>query len=255
MNLSLAHLADLRRSGLSDRQIDRCGFWTESDGGAVADLLGWQYPPPSPFPVLAIPYRLLSGEAAGYVRVKPDRPRTDDRGKPIRYESPRGVRNLCFFPPGILRHLARGRDLLVTEGEKKAAAVDQYGWPCVGLAGVNGWQMPRSAADRGTAEREPVPELADVLRGVSRVYVVFDSDAHVNKNVSLARSRLCVCLSRLGASPLVVRVPPRPDGGKRAVDDVLAESGATELRHLIRWAAPAILPGWASPGLDPEIIT
>src|SRR5206468_1319178 len=83
------HRADLRASGLTDDQIARCGFYSESDPAAVAGLLGWKGPATVLGPCLCIPFRGPDGRPAVYVRVKPDCPR-ERKGKPAKYEAPVG---------------------------------------------------------------------------------------------------------------------------------------------------------------------
>jgi hypothetical protein len=102
-NLLPDHLADLRGSGLSDEQIRECGFYSLSDQTMVARLLQWKKPG-SLGACLAIPYRDPDGKATGFVRLKPDRPRTDRRSKkPVRYELPAGLGNRLYIPPGCTR--------------------------------------------------------------------------------------------------------------------------------------------------------
>ena len=81
------HLADLRKSGLSDAQITACGFYSEEDPADVAKLLNWKGSAATLGPCLCIPFAGPDGKATGHVRVKPDRPRLR-KGKPAKYESP-----------------------------------------------------------------------------------------------------------------------------------------------------------------------
>lgn len=246
MNLRAAHLADLRGSGLSDAQIDACGFWSETSVERVRELLGWSTAPAAPWPVLAIPYRTADGHPGGYVRVKPDSPRVVN-GSVVKYESPLGRRPQVFFPPCFRRFLASGKPLLITEGEKKAAAVDQYGYSCVGLAGVYGWQVPRTREERGSAERRLWPELLEAIRPAREVVIVFDFDAGWNEHVSRARTLLAAALLSAGfAVRLTTHVLKGEGHAKAGIDDVLASGGLCALRHLLRWAEEATIPPWLS---------
>src|SRR5262245_14085840 len=90
------HMADLRKSGLSDEQIRCCGFRSSVDGAQIAGWLHWKTSAKSLGPCLCIPFYGPDGNALEYVRVKPDKPRTSkkkDGGKPIKYESPIGAAN------------------------------------------------------------------------------------------------------------------------------------------------------------------
>ena len=105
------HLADLRRSGLTDDQVRRCGFYSESDPAAVAKLLGRadQMLANAIIPCLCLPFFAADGRPLKYVRCKPDRPRTDPKGKPVKYESPVGAPNRAYFPPATRAALAAYR--------------------------------------------------------------------------------------------------------------------------------------------------
>src|SRR4051812_43697384 len=91
LSLLPQQLADLRRSGLADEQIRACGIYSAADPAEIARLLRWARCAAALAPCLAFPYLGADGRPTGYVRVKPDRPRRDKRGKPVKYESPRGV--------------------------------------------------------------------------------------------------------------------------------------------------------------------
>jgi hypothetical protein len=137
------HLADLRASGLSDTQNDACGFYSEKSAAKVGEILRWGKTTskgrakPGNEPAAKLGYCLVipfigpdgrpmcyegaDGKPVPYQRVKPDTPRRDEAGKPIKYESPAGLPNRVFFPPGTRAVLADpGTPLLLTEGEKKA---------------------------------------------------------------------------------------------------------------------------------------
>jgi hypothetical protein len=148
------HRADLHRSGLSDDQIARCKFYSITNRLGAERALQTTRLPDGIWPALGIPYRGPGGYKNGYVRLKPDKPRLDEHGKPVKYESPRDVPNRAYFPPETLPALSDpSAPLLLTEGEKKAAAADQEGFPCIGLVGVWGWQ--KSAPSPPTARRRP----------------------------------------------------------------------------------------------------
>ena len=140
------HLADLRKSGLSDEQIERCGFHSLQNAVSVQKALRWRHYHGELGDCLAIPFCDADGKGLDYCRLKPDRPRRAKKdGKPIKYESPKGVSNRAYFPPNTLAALQNPSiPLLITEGEKKSAKADQEGFACIGLVGVYGWQKKRS---------------------------------------------------------------------------------------------------------------
>jgi hypothetical protein len=136
------HRNELYGSGLSDDQIDACGFYSVETPTPLRTILNWtgSGSVEQHLPALAIPFRQADGSFNGFTRLKPNRPRVKD-GRLVKYESPVNAGNRAYLPPGTIAALADpGTALLVTEGEKKAAKADQEGFPCVGLVGVYGWQ-------------------------------------------------------------------------------------------------------------------
>jgi hypothetical protein len=136
--LSEKHREELAKgSGLSEETIRAAGLYTESDPEKIGQLLGWDGPAPALGDCLVIPYFDKNGKPTDYRRLKPDCPRADADGNPVKYESPRGEETPAYFPPGIGKTLKNPTaPLLIVEGEKKALKLVQEGFPCVGLAGV-----------------------------------------------------------------------------------------------------------------------
>src|SRR5262245_34902296 len=126
-SLTPQHLADLRASGLSDQQIAACGFHSLQVPGIIQEVLRWTRYTGELGDCLAIPFFDADGKTTGYTRLKPDRPRKrESDGKSIKYESPKGISNRAYFPPGTRAALKEPlAPLLITEGEKKAAKADQ----------------------------------------------------------------------------------------------------------------------------------
>ena len=73
--LTERHLADLRKSGLSDEQIERCGFHSLLAPASVQAVLRWKRYQGELGNCLAIPFRDAEGKAVVYARLKPDNPR------------------------------------------------------------------------------------------------------------------------------------------------------------------------------------
>ena len=246
-NLLSHHQADLRRSGLTDDQVRRCGFYTESDPAAITKLLRRtdQMLAFALTPCLCLPFFAPDGRPLGYVRCKPDRPRADAKGKAVKYESPVGAPNRAYLPPATRAALADAAvPLLVTEGEKKAARADQDGFACVGLVGVYGWQKKRD----GGGPRELIPDLAAVAWTGRPVFVAYDSDLADKPAVRLAEWHLAEALAAAGAAVRAVRLPHGPCGEKAGLDDFLAARGADALRQLMDVAVPVTPP--AAPAAD-----
>jgi putative DNA primase/helicase len=120
------HRKDLKASGLTDETIKACGFFSLIAPSKVHRVLGWQKYDGKLGSCLAIPFWDAAGQPLEYLRLKPDKPRKDREGKVVKYESPKGMPNIPYFPPGCIGALADPmKALVITEGEKKAAAATQ----------------------------------------------------------------------------------------------------------------------------------
>jgi hypothetical protein len=238
--LSPRHLADLRGSGLSDETINSCRYRTARLSSTVQRILRWTNYNGELGECLAFPFD-DADPPAGYARLKPDHPRLDNNGKPIKYESPKGLPNRAYFPPGTRAVINDPAvPLLITEGEKKSAKANQEGFKCVGLVGIWGWHKKRERDDNGNAqgERELIPDLAAIAWQGRHVFIVFDGDAATNRHVRAAAWHLAQTLARHGAIVKVVRLPGADPGsngeaGKVGLDDFLIAHGADALRELL----------------------
>jgi hypothetical protein len=242
------HRADLRRSGLTDAQIEKGRFYSETDLRIVGNLLHWGRPATGLGACLVLPFFDLGGSDTGYFRVKPDKPRKDRDDKVVKYESPKGRPNHAYFPPGVGEMLAdQARPVLLTEGEKKAAKAVQEGFACVGLVGVWGWQQARKTDANGqkTGPRELIPDLAP-LDWKRQVVIVFDSDVTQKPDVLWAEWHLAETLTAAGAEVRVVRLPAGEKGAKVGLDDFLVTQGAGALHKLMEEA-----PGPTKPSATP----
>jgi hypothetical protein len=251
--LSPCHLADLRASGLSNETIVANQYRTV-DGADVAKLLNWNAADRSPLgPCLSIPFFDIDGNPTNYVRLKPDQPRKLKDGKVAKYESPMGIPNRVYFPIGITESVKDPTvPLLITEGEKKAAAATQSGLPCLGLVGVYGWQMKRERDADGKAkgDRKLVDALAAIAWRGRPVTIVYDSDAVEKPEVLWAQWHLAKALQRQGAAVKVINPPPGTPGDdgkptKQGLDDFLLAGGPEALRELLATAKPPSVPATA----------
>lgn len=179
-------------------------------------------------PALRVPLCSPDGETTSS-QLRPDRPRRDKKGKPIKYETAAGSEVILDVHPRMRTEVRCGdSDLWLTEGIKKADALTSRGLPTVGLIGVWNWQR----------DGELLPCWQHVRLEERRVYIVYDSDVMVNPNVQLALQRLVEELEAHGAEALVVYLPDLGDG-KTGVDDYLATgNSAAELKMLARTFEP-----------------
>lgn len=225
-------------SGLLVETIKAAGIRSEHALPKVLALLEAKTFPAKALPCIVYPYTDDQGRN-GYARIKPDHPRTI-KGKPVKYESPRGQSNQVYLPPGVAAVLASpAQELLLTEGEKKALAATQTGFPCIGLVGVYGWKQGK--------KENFLPALDRVAWNNRAVYIVFDSDLPDKPEVQDAENRLAAQLTQRGAKVRCARIPSGPAGPdgapvKQGLDDYLVavaargDDPAVALRRLLESA-------------------
>ena len=235
--LRTEHRAHLHRSGLSDDTVGAAGLHSVSEADAQA--LGYARGVGGlcfPYPGCTI---TVDGRRVPFTRIRVDRPRHPGR----RYENPlkarisEGLPFHPYLPPGVAE-LTKDprRPVVVTEGEKKALALTQQGWPAIGLPGVFLFTDP--TADLPPARK---PLHADLRRWAWRgreVRVCFDSDRLEKDGVGLACERLCRLLTAEGAEVRVVTLPALPELAKTGADDLLVLRGHDALSAAMDAAEP-----------------
>jgi hypothetical protein len=167
-------------------------------------------------PALLIPIHGVTGDIVLY-QLRPDHPRIV-KGKALKYETPARARMVLDVPSGARPHLGDpSRPLFITEGARKADAAVSQGLCCVALLGVWNW--------RGTNEDGGKGALADwecIALNDREVYIVFDSDVMLKREVHDALVRLKAFLEQRKARVRVIYLPPGPAGEKQGLDDFLA---------------------------------
>lgn len=224
-NLSKDHLSMLLDESAIDPEIVRGRGYRTSPGRADAPAT---FKPYQRRAGLVMPMYSPDGESTSH-QLRPDRPRKDKGGDPIKYETPAGAPIIADVHPC---NLDRARDpavpLWITEGLKKGDALASRGACAISLIGVWMFRRPKSAEMLSCFDHVP---LSGRL-----VSVVFDSDVMVKAGVQLALERLVGDLEDRGAQVRVVYLPDGEGGGKRGVDDYLAAGG--DLGELGRMARP-----------------
>lgn len=209
------HEALLRASGITPEIAEARGY-VSADTKAELGRRGFS-PVQRQVPGLLIPVWRVTGERA-FDQYRPDTPRLNLSGKPIRYETPPKVRMALDV------HLAArawisdpSRPLFITEGIRKADAAVSRGLCCLALLGVWNW--------RGTNEDGGLTALADweaVALKDRQIYIVFDSDVMLKLQVHQALARLKAFLEMRGATVALVYLPAGEGGAKVGLDDFLA---------------------------------
>lgn len=170
-------------------------------------------------------HRLGDPRPAAWV-LRPNQPRTNDAGKVIKYEYPRGCSNLLDVLPRYRDALGDpATPLMFTEGAKKADAIaSAFGERVVpiNLNGVFGW---RGQNEHGG--KVVLPDLESVAINGREVILAFDSDAKTNKHIHSALQRFSRLLVARGARTVrLVALPGGAGAEKAGIDDYLA-SGKT----------------------------
>src|SRR5690606_6879222 len=147
-------------------------------------------------------------------QLKPDAPRKDRRGKPLKYEWPAGFEPRLDVPQTSLPHL---RDtsvpLWITEGVKKVDSAVSHGiHAIIGLPGVWSWMS------KGVA----LPDWREIALDGREVVIAFDSDVMTKDTVREALERLASYLQMCGAHVRYCLMPSFPSGEKCGLDDWFA---------------------------------
>ena len=174
---------------------------------------------------LLLPQWTLAGVQVGEL-LKPDDPRFDEKGKPIKYEAPVGSRPHFDLHPDAIHVLQEAKiPLYFTEGVKKSDAAWSHGIPCVSITSV--WMFLNG--------RMVVPDLDEIALQGRVARVVFDSDVMRKASVAEALLRFCAVLDRRGAKVEVVYLPEGEAGAKVGLDDwFVAGNTAVQLEALAR---------------------
>jgi hypothetical protein len=234
--LSEAHRRQLRESAVGDDVARERGYRTETVKARLKSLH---------LPGLAgllIPiWNVRKGQAS--YQLRPDEPRTDKRGKLIKYESPansaplldvhprlsakRPVEQLHPDHPAVLPPLIADPriPLIVTEGTKKGDSGITIGLCCVNLAGVFSF---RGKNEIGGIVALPDWESVALKRDV---FICFDSDVMCKREVHQALERLGRFLGSRGANVLYIYLSAGPNGEKTGLDDYIVARLAEGLSH------------------------
>ncbi len=195
------HLADLRKSGLTDDTISKSGIYSVPPD-RVDKIIGRANGVRS---LMAIPY---PGTDFTRFRLFPPCKIAPKDERPRKYFQIPGSPIHLYVPPGFDPD---GEVIRITEGEKKALRGTQEGLNVVGLGGI--WNF----ANRDENDRPQLIEALAAIKWAGRcVELLPDSDFQLNPSVCHAVFRLGTMIEREGATVKVVRLP-----GSSKLDDFL----------------------------------
>jgi hypothetical protein len=213
------HLADLRRSGLTDPTVAAAGIRSLALE-ELSRVLGTRLSARVTSAYL-IPYP----GADGFARVKLFPPVVADDGRTMRYHQPPGFAPRLYIPPRARAALADPSvPLLMCEGEKKCLSGDQAGRACLGLGGLWNW----------LAGGRPILDL-DHVDWVSRAVAILpDSDVWTRPDLQQPVYALGRELEARGGRVSVLKLPAGPGGAKQGLDDFLCSHPVGDLDALPR---------------------
>ena len=145
--------------------------------------------------------------------------------KPQRYAQPAGTLNEAYLPPYInwSEEFKGLEPLIITEGEKKAAAASKRNFPTIGLGGV--WCFMSKKSNIAL-----LPIFDKINLSMRTVIICFDSDAANNPNILAAESVLARRLLEKGALVKIARISL--DSGKKCgIDDYLLNHSDEEFEE------------------------
>ncbi|MFC2040962.1 DUF3854 domain-containing protein [Chloroflexota bacterium] len=169
-------------------------------------------------PGILIPLWGVGGGGIVSYQFRPDSPRLNNKGKPIKYETPMGTTNRIDCPPVCQKLLVDPNvPLWITEGVKKGDALASQGECVIDLTGIWNWRAKNSLGGIVVS-----PDFDSIALNDRQIYIAFDSDYTTNPSVSQAAKRLAGFLKGKKASVSIVLLPPGNNGTKTGVDDFLA---------------------------------
>lgn len=167
---------------------------------------GWKVPITHP----------LTGELY-YHRLKPDEPLIENKGKKnerkIKYLTPSGAKPHLYFAKNVnwKEVFESNKEIIITEGEKKALKLIQEGYIAVAVSGVWCWQK----------DNIPIADLGFITQKKRKVFLSFDSDYKTNPQVKMALDTLYEYLLEKGCNPIFACSP----GPEKGVDDYIVSKG------------------------------
>ena len=230
MLLTSDHYALLHdKSAIADTLIKARGYQSLPQPEDLIDR-GFSKAQARTAPVLGMPLWDVHGTRHGW-QIRPDVPRQFKDGTLGKYETPLGDRNILDIHPSVQPLVGDPTTpLWITEGVRKGDALASQGQCTIALVG-GVWGF------RGTNEHKGkviLPDWEYVALNGRLVYVVYDSDIYLKRNVELALKALYSLLRERHARPALVRWPEEYRQAKIGVDDFLAQ-GHTSRRYW-RWS-------------------
>lgn len=161
-----------------------------------------------------------------------------------KYRSISGCSGFRVYIPTLLKEAFKSykkKDLVITEGEKKADICCSYGIPCIALSGVHMWFDPMLRNSHNPLDENVRihSDILDIIQqfDVKRVLVLFDSDGAPIPAKALSQSYLSSCTTLKYPKGHVVK---NIQVYKSATIIVQAIKAQTELSAAFNYCPPSI---------------
>ncbi|MFI5338451.1 MAG: AAA family ATPase [Candidatus Methylomirabilales bacterium] len=239
MSLSLEHLEDLERSGLTSATVERMGVHSARPAD-LNKLAGWDITSRGVTSAMVFPYP----DCDGFYQLKVFPAFRNSDGHHVKYIQPMGSESRAYILPDVRRRIEDpAESVIITEGVKKAARLAQEGFNAVGIPAVWNWKV---GAAPYTDPASLIPDLKALVTAGRHFLDCFDSDVWDTKkpDCRLALYALMHHLERLGGKAAAVRLPgptkeERAEGiVKIGADDFLCRHSVEAFRRLITGAIP-----------------
>lgn len=214
-------VTDMVKSGLSIETAASCKIkifqGTKQD---IKKTLGYtvldHHDISSTFPMLEIPY-IGKDNNLIFTRYKLLTPVTLPDGGKIKYLHPKGIPPTPYIPPGLWEIADKTHEpIYLTEGEKKALCLTQYGRNAIAFSGVFNFKGGENTAD--VKDRDLWEDLKGFRWWGRQVFIAYDSDAWKNQAVQDALWELALNLTAINAH-VHIMTWPYTDG--KGIDDYL----------------------------------
>lgn len=178
------------------------------------------------------------------IQIKPNTPRINEKGKPVKYEGARDSETAPLFlrtsKEGYWTNILEdvSQKIFICEGARKAGALLSNDFAAVSIPGVT------TCRKRGRLHQN-----LEILAKVGRAfYLCFDNDILTKKPVQDALKGMGAVLKSFGSVVMVVQLPP---GEFKGVDDYIANFGAEAFQVLVNNAVT--IQEWVDEIKDQEV--
>jgi putative DNA primase/helicase len=202
LHLHADHLADLRKSGLTDETIRAGGVYSLPPRDIALFFNTRRGVPAEIQSALCFPYQ---GGTFARIKLFPS------LGK-MKYAQPPETSARLYVPFSIT-----DVPIFVAEGEKKTLAARQAGLNAVGIGGMWNW----------LSDGQPISDLSLIDWSEREVTIVPDSDSFTRADLLRAVYALGRDLQSRSANVLVAQIP-QPDSTKVGLDDYLCGGGTVD---------------------------